>query len=81
MGCLLDAVFYDVVTEDLVYIYNTLPLGFLDDGSCTYSSSIEDVGQNNFVVKTIDFLGRENIDKGLVIQMFNDGSYYKKYIY
>ena len=37
MGCLLDMVYIDIEpTPELVFLYDELPLGFIDDGSCVY---------------------------------------------
>jgi len=58
----------------------SLPLGFIDDGSCIYSTSIEVIEDNKSVLKTIDILGRETSLKGIVIEMYDDGTVAKKYI-
>ena len=59
----------------------SLPLGFIDDGSCIYSSSIESLDQNKLIIKSIDILGRESSSKGLHMEIYDDGTVEKKYIH
>ena len=81
MGCLLDFVYYDLDNDSIIYVYDDLPLGFIDDGSCIYSVDIEENQQNNSIIKTFDILGREINPKGLCIQVYDDGKVAKTYIY
>tara|TARA_B100000902_G_scaffold399516_1_gene470744 strand:+ start:68 stop:1657 length:1590 start_codon:yes stop_codon:yes gene_type:complete len=57
-----------------------LPLGFIDDGSCEYSTYISPSNKINNVVKIVDVLGRKKTSKGLFIEMYDDGTVVKKYI-
>ena len=81
MGCLIDMVFYDPVSDELIYIYNELPLGFIDDNSCIYPVSVEEFKDHNSIIKTIDILGRETNPKGFFLQLYDDGKMEKKYVH
>ena len=59
----------------------SLPLGFIDDGSCIYSSSIESLDPNKLIIKSTDILGRESSSKGLHMEIYDDGTVEKKYIH
>ena len=58
----------------------SLPLGFIDDGSCIYSSSTESLDQNKLIIKSIDILGRQSNSKGLRMEIYDNGTVEKKYI-
>ena len=59
----------------------SLPVGFIDDGSCIYYNSIEEHQNNKKIIKAIDILGRENIKKGFQIELYDNGTVEKIYIY
>ena len=60
----------------------SLPLGFVDDGSCVYDNSINSYNTKSEIIKSIDFLGRDNnIKDGLYIDIYDDGSVQKRYTY
>ena len=59
----------------------SLPVGFIDDGSCIYDNSIEEHQNNRQIIKAIDILGRENIQKGFQIELYDNGTVEKQYIY
>ena len=59
----------------------SLPLGFIDDGSCIYSSSTESLDQNKLIIKSIDILGRQSDSKGLRMEIYDNGTVEKKHIY
>ena len=58
----------------------SLPLGFIDDGTCIYSTNIETLEKSNVLIKTTDILGRASHSEGFLIQIYNDGSVEKIYI-
>ena len=58
-----------------------LPLGFIDDGSCFYSNSIEIHQDNKKIIKTVDVLGRQYNEKGFSIDIYENGRVEKKYIH
>ena len=83
MGCLYTVDFNTPPQENGSYnlLEYSLPLGFIDDESCIYSSSIESLNQNKFIIKTIDMLGRKSSKKGFHMEIYDDGTVEKKYIY
>ena len=90
MGCLLGdlELVWDgepdengTIWPELLYTYDQLPLGFIDDGSCVYPISIEEFKEPNSLIKTFDILGRETNSKGLFFQLYDDGKMEKKYVH
>ena len=90
MGCLLGdlELVWDgepdengAIWPELLYTYDQLPLGFIDDGSCVYPISIEEFKEPNSLIKTFDILGRETNPKGLFFQLYDDGKMEKKYVH
>ena len=69
------------IWPELLYAYDQLPLGFIDDGSCIYPTSIETIETNNSIIATIDILGREINTKGFCVQIYDNGKIEKKYIH
>ena len=58
----------------------SLPLGFIDDGSCIYSTTIETFNQKKSILKVVDLFGRESRNKGFNIHMYDDGTIDKRFI-
>ena len=82
MGCLYDVDLYNPPQDNGAYTLLTysLPLGFIDDGSCIYETSIEVLENDKSVIKRLDLLGRETLSKGFQIEIYNDGTAEKIYI-
>ncbi len=76
MGCLYDVDLYSPPQINGAYTLTSysLPLGFIDDGSCIYSTSIELLHDTKLINKKIDILGRETLLEGLIINIYNDGT-------
>ena len=79
--------YFDVNSQSLLQengAYNvfaySLPLGFIDDGSCTYLNDVETLNRRNVLIKITDILGRENHSNGFGIAIYDDGSIEKIYI-
>ena len=82
MGCLYDVDLYNPPQSNGAYtlLPYSLPLGFIDDGSCIYETSIEVLENDKSVIKRLDLLGRETLSKGFQIEIYNDGTVEKIYI-
>ena len=76
MGCLYGVDYYNPPQSNGAYslLSYSLPLDFIDDGSCVYPVSLEESKEHKSVIKTFDILGREIKSKGFSIHMYNDGS-------
>ena len=60
---------------------DVLEYGILDeDCGCLGSSIIEEILISKNLIKKIDFIGRETINKGLQLEIYDDGSVEKKYL-
>ena len=57
----------------------SLPLGFIDDGSCEYPTSIENINKKNNVIQILDMLGRQKSPTGLFIELYDNGKVAKKF--
>tara|TARA_Y100000994_G_scaffold231460_1_gene217905 strand:- start:37320 stop:38933 length:1614 start_codon:yes stop_codon:yes gene_type:complete len=76
MGCLYNVDFYNPPQSNGAYtlLSYSLPLGFIDDGSCVYPVSLESSQDSKFISKKIDILGRETLSPGFTIIIYNDGT-------
>ncbi|MBE37275.1 MAG: hypothetical protein CMP50_01220 [Flavobacteriales bacterium] len=83
MGCLYNVDLYNPPQSNGAYtlLPYSLPIGFVDDGSCTYDTSIELLENNKFVIKRFDLFGRETTSHSFYIEIYNDGTVEKKYSY
>ncbi len=59
-----------------------VPFWTLEDcqNSCENNSNIKELPINKVLLKKLDFIGRETINKGLQLYIYNDGTVEKKYI-
>tara|TARA_B000000475_G_C15775196_1_gene356997 strand:- start:368 stop:631 length:264 start_codon:yes stop_codon:yes gene_type:complete len=83
MGCLYDVDLYNPPQSNGAYslLINSLPLGFIDDGSCLYESSTELLENNKSVIRRLDIFGRETNANNFYIEIYNNGTVEKKYHY
>ena len=82
MGCLYNVDFYNPPQSNGAYtlLSYSLPLGFIDDGSCVYPVSLESSQDPKLISKKIDILGRETLCPGFTINIYNDGTVEKRFI-
>ena len=83
MGCLYNVDLFNPPQINGAYnlIEYSLPLGFIDDGSCVYSNSLQSINTSRIIIKTIDILGRENAQNRFRIDLYNNGTAEKIYSY
>ena len=83
MGCLYNVDLFNPPQINGAYnlIEYSLPLGFIDDGSCVYSNSLQSINTSRIIIKTIDILGREDAQNRFRIDLYNNGTAEKIYSY
>ena len=83
MGCLYNVDIYNPPQSNGAYnvVEYSLPLGFIDDGSCIYSSNLSSLNTTKKIIKTIDLLGREETNSRFIIHVYDNGTVEKKVIY
>ena len=83
MGCLYNVDLFNPPQVNGAYslIEYSLPLGFIDDGSCVYSNSLQSINTSRIIIKTIDILGREDAQNRFRIDLYNNGTAEKIYSY
>ena len=76
MGCLYSVDYYNPPQSNGAYTLfpYSLPLGFIDDGSCVYSTNLETSDNNKIILKRIDLLGRLTTARNFYIELYNDGT-------
>jgi murein tripeptide amidase MpaA len=83
MGCLYNVDLFNPPQINGAYNLTeySLPLGFIDDGSCVYSNSLQSINTSRIIIKTIDILGREDAQNRFRIDLYNNGTAEKIYSY
>ena len=81
MGCLYNVDIYSPPQSNGAYNLSaySLPLNFIDDGSCTYDTSIELLDNSKSIVKRLDIFGRQTDLNNFFIELYSDGTFQKKY--
>jgi len=82
MGCLYTVDYYNPPQSNGAYTLfpYSLPLGFIDDGSCMYSDALETSENDKIILKRIDLLGRLTTVRNFYIELYSDGTVTKNII-